>query len=98
LFLNEIKKQFITTYGLQIATAIQYAMNTEFSQLLAREMRRFSEMRSMDSISRVNEQIDEVRGIMVKSIENVAARGERLELLVTKTDNLRNNVSVSSSV
>lgn len=34
-------------------------------------------------------QVDEVKTIMVDNIEKVLERGERLELLVDKTDNLR---------
>ncbi len=34
-------------------------------------------------------QVDEVKGIMVDNIEKVLERGEKIELLVDKTDNLR---------
>ena len=37
--------------------------------------------------------LDELKDIMSKSIDNVAMRGERLELLVNKTENLSTNVS-----
>jgi len=94
LFLTDIKRRFISSYGLQAATAIAYAMNTEFSRILASEMKHYSESREVDAISRVHGQIDELKDIMVKNIENVTARGERVELLVNKTENLR-NTSVS---
>ncbi|XP_055585789.1 vesicle-associated membrane protein 7 [Uranotaenia lowii] len=90
LFLTEIKKQFIQTYGLTVATAIAYAMNTEFSRKLASEMKRF-DSREVDAISSVHGQLDELKDIMVKNIENITNRGERLELLVNQTENLRNN-------
>uniref|UniRef100_A0A8D8G6Q1 Vesicle-associated membrane protein 7 n=1 Tax=Culex pipiens TaxID=7175 RepID=A0A8D8G6Q1_CULPI len=91
LFLTEIKKKFIQTYGLTVATAIAYAMNTEFSRTLAHEMKHYSESREVDAISQVHGQIDELKDIMVKNIENITNRGERLELLVNQTENLRNN-------
>uniref|UniRef100_A0A1B0DFU5 Vesicle-associated membrane protein 7 n=1 Tax=Phlebotomus papatasi TaxID=29031 RepID=A0A1B0DFU5_PHLPP len=94
MFLAEIKKRFISTYGLTAATAIAYAMNTEFSKVLSTEMKKFSDSVEYDSLARVHGQIDELKDIMVKNIENVTARGERLELLVNKTENLR-NTSVS---
>jgi len=94
LFLTDIKRRFISSYGLQAATAIAYAMNTEFSRILASEMKHYSESREVDAISRVHGQVDELKDIMVKNIENVTARGERVELLVNKTENLR-NTSVS---
>lgn len=108
-----MKRRFISSYGLQAATAIAYAMNTEFSKILASEMKHYSESRDVDAISRVHGQIDELKNIMVKNIgkntclvniifgtnifcfmifiENVTARGERLELLVNQTENLRDN-------
>lgn len=41
-----------------------------------------------DNISKVQEEIDELKGIMVKNIDTVTSRGERLELLVNKTEAL----------
>lgn len=57
-------------------------------------MKHYSESREVDAISQVHGQIDELKDIMVKNIENITNRGERLELLVNQTENLRNNVSV----
>ncbi|XP_022223702.1 vesicle-associated membrane protein 7 [Drosophila obscura] len=91
LFLADIKQKFIHTYGLQVATAIAYAMNTEFSKVLAEQMVYFSQSREVDQISRVHGQIDELKDIMVKNIDSLRDRGEKLELLVNKTENLSNN-------
>jgi len=91
IYLSEIKKKFLSTYGLTAATALAYAMNTEFSRVIANEMKTCNESKEYDSITRVHGQIDELKDIMVKNIENVTARGERLELLVNKSENLRNN-------
>jgi vesicle-associated membrane protein 7 len=93
IFLSEIKKKFLATYGLTAATALPYAMNTDFSRVLTVEMKTCNESREYDSISRVHGQIDELKDIMVKNIENITTRGERLELLVNKSENLRDNVS-----
>ena len=41
-----------------------------------------------DAIGNVKREIDDVRGIMTKNIESLMARGERLDLLVDKTDRL----------
>jgi vesicle-associated membrane protein 7 len=95
LFLAEIKKKFLSTYGLTAATALPYAMNTEFSRVMSNEMKTCNESKEYDSLTRVHGQIDELKDIMVKNIENVTARGERLELLVNKSENLRNNVRAS---
>ncbi|XP_063223402.1 vesicle-associated membrane protein 7 [Bacillus rossius redtenbacheri] len=91
LYLNEIRRRFQTAYGTRAETALAYAMNTEFSQVLANEMKHYSESREIDTISRVHGELDELKNIMVKNIDNVAMRGERLELLVNKTENLSAN-------
>ncbi|ALC42426.1 CG1599 [Drosophila busckii] len=91
LFLADIKQKFIQTYGLQVATAIAYAMNTEFSKVLSQQMVYFSQSREVDSITRVSGQIDELKDIMIKNIDSLRDRGEKLELLVNKTENLSNN-------
>nr|CAH7723831.1 unnamed protein product [Callosobruchus chinensis] len=88
LFLNEIKRRFQSTYGSSIDTAIAYAMNSEFSKVLANEMKHYSESHDVDTISKVHSELDELKNIMVKNIDNVAMRGERLELLVNKAENL----------
>ncbi|XP_055383158.1 vesicle-associated membrane protein 7 [Condylostylus longicornis] len=91
LFLSDIKKKFISTYGLQVATAIAYAMNSEFSKVLAQQMSYFNESNDIDSITQIHGNIDELQDILVKNIDSLKDRGERLELLVNKTENLRNN-------
>ncbi|XP_044729960.1 vesicle-associated membrane protein 7 [Chrysoperla carnea] len=88
LFLNEIKRRFKSSFGNSAQTAIAYSMNNEFARVLANEMKHYSESKDLDTISRVHGELDELKDIMVKNIENVSMRGERLELLVNKTDNL----------
>lgn len=41
-------------------------------------------------------QVDEVKNIMVDNIEKVLERGEKIELLVDKSENLRDRVSSPS--
>lgn len=41
-----------------------------------------------DAIGNVKREIDDVRGIMTKNIDSLLERGERLDLLVDKTDRL----------
>lgn len=88
LYLNEIKRRFHAAYGQGAQTALAYAMNSEFSRVLSNEMKHYSESKDIDTLSKVHGELDELKDIMVKNIDNVAARGERLELLINKTENL----------
>ncbi|XP_013774576.1 vesicle-associated membrane protein 7-like [Limulus polyphemus] len=93
-FLNEIRQRFKTTYGARAQTALPYAMNSEFSRALANQMKYYSDSRDVDTVSKVQGELDDLKNIMIKNIDTVASRGERLELLVDKTENL-NATSVS---
>lgn len=44
-----------------------------------------------DAITNVQREIDDVRGIMTRNIEGLLERGERIDLLVDKTDRLGGN-------
>lgn len=91
LFLNEIKRRVLAVYGPGIQTAVAYAINTEFCRVLAHEMKHYSESKDIDTISRVHGELDELKDIIVKNIDSLAMRGEQLELLVNKTENLSTN-------
>ncbi|KAL5012755.1 hypothetical protein ScPMuIL_011306 [Solemya velum] len=89
LFLNEVKRRFQTQYGVRAQTALPYSMNSEFSRVIASQMKHYSENKSSpDQIEKVKGQVDELKGIMVRNIDQIADRGEKLELLVDKTDDL----------
>jgi len=102
-FLNEIKKRFMNQYGERVHTALPYAMNSDFSSTLMAQMRYFSELPSPShanlgsrggnnaKMNQVQGQVDELKGIMVKNIDQITARGERLELLVNRTEHLQAN-------
>jgi vesicle-associated membrane protein 7 len=87
-FLDDVKTRFVKQYGTRAQTALPFAMDSEFSRVLSSRMKYFSEGRRGDQVTKVQDQLDELKGIMVKNIDLVANRGERLELLVDKTEDL----------
>ena len=91
-FLVEIKKRFLKDYD---------AERTDFSSLPAYGAAAFnSQLKTLlveygttksgkdDAFANVQSEIDNVRGIMTENIERVLERGERIDLLVDKTDRL----------
>lgn len=95
-FLSEIQRRFETQYGSRALTALPYSMNSEFSKVLSAQMRHFTSdaVIEVNQVERVQGQVDELKGIMVRNIDTLASRGEKLELLVDKTEDL-NTHSVS---
>lgn len=93
-FLNLVQEKFENTYGDTPTTPhpIPFAMNGEFSPVLAREMKALNDQitdNSEDKLSRAQSEIQSVKDILVSNIDLVAERGERMEVLIDKTENLR---------
>lgn len=87
-FLEDIKNRFKATYGDRGKSALAYGMNADFSRVLQNQMDYYSNNPNADKINRVRGEIDEVKSVMVHNIEKVLERGERIELLVDRTENL----------
>ncbi|KAJ8297728.1 hypothetical protein KUTeg_024259, partial [Tegillarca granosa] len=88
-----------TQYGVRAQTALPYAMNSEFSRVIASQMRTLTDNKQQpDQLDKVQNQVDELKGIMVRNIDQIADRGERLELLVDKTEDLSSNTPIKMNL
>jgi vesicle-associated membrane protein 7 len=88
-FLNEIKRQFLSgSLAHRAHFAEEGELNRDFSPVLASQMERFSQEGSGDQISTLQSQVEEVKGVMTQNIERVLERGQRLEDLMDKTNDL----------
>lgn len=87
MFLADVKDRF-APYRDRAKTAIAFALNSEFARVLQDRMEYFNDNPNADNFGRVKEQLGEVKDIMVQNIEQVLARGEKIELLVDKTEQL----------
>ena len=88
LFLQDVRDKFVGQYGDRAKTAIAFAMNSEFSRVLAERMEFFNENPAADNFGKVRGQLAEVKEVMMDNIEKVLQRGEKIELLVDKTEAL----------
>eukprot|EP01041_Mallomonas_annulata_P011053 gene11053-23109_t len=87
-FLEDISQRFKSAYGSQAHTAIAFAMNEDFGRTLNKQID-FYNGPSADNFSQVSNKLEDVKNIMVENIEKILERGEKLELLVDKTDQLQ---------
>ncbi len=91
-FLLEVKKQFLKEYDASrtdFSTLPAYgaaAFNAQLKKLMVDYGTTKSGQNS--AFANVQGEIDNVRGIMTENIERVLERGERIDLLVDKTDRL----------
>jgi vesicle-associated membrane protein 72 len=95
-FLDRVKEDFKRRY-LSGNGAVTPAVGKEFGPQLKEHMQYCVEHpEEMNKISKIKSQVAEVKGIMMDNIEKVLDRGEKIELLVDKTENLRSQVSIVS--
>jgi len=89
-YLLEMKRKFLSTYNpssTDFGSLPAYgcaAFNTELRSLL----QTYNTAPPSDSLASAKREIDSVRDIMTENIERVLERGERIDLLVDKTDRL----------
>ncbi|CAI9778616.1 unnamed protein product [Fraxinus pennsylvanica] len=89
-FLERIKEEFTEKYGgVKAATAVANSLNREFGPNLKEQMQYcVDHPEEISKLAKVKAQVSEVKGVMMENIEKVLDRGEKIELLVDKTDNL----------
>ena len=89
-FLEKVRDEWFAKWADKGASAAAHSLDRSFGARLKYWME-YCETHP-DEVSKaaeVQKKVDEVKGIMVENIERVLERGEKIELLVDKTDNLR---------
>ncbi|KAD3068512.1 hypothetical protein R6Q59_017475 [Mikania micrantha] len=91
-FLARINDDFTKKYGGgKAATATVNSLNKEFGPKLKEEMQYcVDHSEEISKLSKVKAQVTEVKGVMMENIEAVLERGGNIDILVDKTQNLRN--------
>ncbi|CAL5211037.1 unnamed protein product [Lathyrus oleraceus] len=90
-FLERIKDDFNKRYGGgRAATATAKSLNKEFGPKLKEHMQYcVDHPEEVSKLAKVKAQVSEVKGVMMENIDKVIDRGEKIEVLVDKTENLR---------
>ena len=86
------RKKFQERYKDAVHTAIAFQMDAEFKRVLERQMLYYNNPNN-SSTTRLASKLDTVKGIMTQNIETVLERGEKLDLLVDKSERLTNQAS-----
>lgn len=87
--LDRIKAEFGTKYLEKGRVAKEFGLNGSFGKKLKEVMEHATQFpEEYSKVASVQKKVDEVKNIMSENIEKVLERGEKLDLLVDKTDNL----------
>ncbi|OMJ76270.1 hypothetical protein SteCoe_24406 [Stentor coeruleus] len=89
-FIFSVRDKIFETYGLDIQNAIAFSLKKNFIEEIKQLMIQFNSEED-DKIKIVSKNVDEVKNIMVQNLEKIIERGEKIELLVSKADELETN-------
>ncbi len=88
-FLAELQRRFTALPSpSSISDVPAYGLQGSFSPIIAELVDSFNESPPEDEIDRAKGELAQVKDIMVQNVEQILSRGERIELLVDKTDNM----------
>ncbi|ESO03229.1 hypothetical protein HELRODRAFT_80799 [Helobdella robusta] len=82
-YLSEIQTKFYSRYSAFAYVAFAYAMNMEFSKVMLAKMKRYN--------AAMQDQLEDIKRIMARNVEEVDNRGEQLGLLMGRTEMLSND-------
>ena len=87
-FLEEIKALWRQSYSTVEQTALAFSLNDAFAPVLSAKMAYYSDTPDSGNIAMVQKRLDSVKEVMIENIDKVLDRGEKIELLVDKTEAL----------
>jgi len=88
-FLAELQRRFTALPSTSsISDVPAYGLQGSFAPTIAELMDSFNTSPPDDEIDRAKGELAQVKDIMVQNVEQILSRGERIELLVDKTDNM----------
>jgi len=92
-FLHEVKRRF-SSGALKTRAMVcnAYELRRDFSQVLSTQLDRYNRGEfddpGLSHIQKAQKEVEDVKGIMTRNIEKVLDRGEKLDLLIEKAEDL----------
>ncbi|KAA1472674.1 VAMP/synaptobrevin-like protein [Dentipellis sp. KUC8613] len=89
-FLGELQRKFVASPSSSSISAPlgTHALQSSFGPVISQLMYTYNTAPPADELARAQNELAQVKDIMVQNVEQILSRGERIELLVDKTDNM----------
>jgi len=88
-FLGELQRRFTTLpSSSSVSDVPAHGLQGTFSPVIAELMDTYNDAPPQDELDRAKGELNQVKDIMVQNVEQILSRGERIELLVDKTDTM----------
>uniref|UniRef100_A0A7S1X5C1 V-SNARE coiled-coil homology domain-containing protein n=1 Tax=Tetraselmis chuii TaxID=63592 RepID=A0A7S1X5C1_9CHLO len=89
-YLERVRQEFTTKYQEKAENAIAHSMDKIFGPRLKANMEYVvSHPEEFNKVALVQRKVDDVRSVMVDNIDKVLDRGDKIEHLVDKTENMK---------
>ncbi|KAI9441339.1 vesicle-associated membrane protein [Lactarius indigo] len=90
-FLGELQRKFLSSPSASDSSSTPsppHALQSTFGPVIAQLVYAYNTSPPTDDLSRAQSELAQVKDIMVQNVEQILSRGERIELLVDKTDSM----------
>ncbi|CAG9322622.1 unnamed protein product [Blepharisma stoltei] len=84
-FLFDLREKFQAKFGEEAQKAIGFSASKQFEDIMKQRMEFFNTDPNADKLKIVRQTLDKTRDVMIENIDKVLARGDKIELLVSKT-------------
>jgi len=85
---KEHKSRVCFAFLKQVEQEFEPSEGTSYRSQLEEHMKTYSDAANVDKVTRVQNKIDEVKDVMLENIDHILERGEKLEDLAVKTNEL----------
>lgn len=97
-FLENVKTEFLNTFtNEKIENAFGFGFNVEFKKKIFEKMNLFNgsgKLEDLDPISKLKEGLIDSKNSVIEACEELSMRGDKVALIVSKADSLRENSGV----
>jgi len=87
-FLDELQKEFDIQYGADVAGAKRPYAFIKFDTFIQKTKKVYADTRAQNNLSKVTEDLNDVHQIMRKNITEILGRGEKIQSVAKKSDEL----------
>lgn len=88
MMLAEMQTMFLAKYKQQAKTALAYAMSS-FSSTLDWLMKKYDNFKLETPMIQMRQKMERVKTLMIENVNQLMERGEKIEMLVTRTNKLQ---------
>jgi len=87
-YLEELQKEFDFEYGTEVKTAKRPYAFIKFDSFIQKTKKLYQDTRSQRNLSKVTDDLNDVHRIMTKNITEILGRGEKINSVSKKSDEL----------